>query len=368
MSNSPMDDFLPLLRQVFRTQHGLPGTDVPIHVPSEDRERLFVWARRHRVTGLLQAGFPELAANLQTAAYGQARHTALFTHEAARLFALLAPRLQALALVKGPALAAQAWPAPDLRIFDDLDFQCAREDFPRLAAGLAEAGYAPRIDDPRRMAHRWHYGWGVGFQHPDGYKVEVNHRFFPPHYPWPCGLTTDRADLFVMQPLDDAPMRVPAPALHLLQCCLHAVWHGWERLAWLVDIAGLLARHPDSLAQAQTLTTECPFAARTLAAGWAVADAVFGPGLAGGGRMSPAEPAVAEARAILAGAAPTPAGSRLRKFHEQFMRPAEKAVYRLRRVFTPGDGDFQWYSLPPALRGLYWLLRPVRATITYNYM
>ena len=358
-----MDDFLPVLRQAFRAQCGLPAASGKIDVPPEARERLAAWARRHRVTGLLQAVFPDLAANLQTAAYGQTRHTTLFTQEAARLFALLAPRLPTLALVKGPALAAQAWPAPELRIFDDLDFQCARGDLPQLVAGLVEAGYAPHIDDPRRVALRWHYGWGIGFRHPDGYKVEVNHRFFPPHYPWPRGLDTGRADLFGPQPLEGTLVRTPVPALHLLQGCLHAVWHGWERLAWLVDIAGLLARHPDSLAQAQALAAGCPFAMRTLAAGAAVAENIFGPGLAGGDGGPAADPAVAGSVALLTGAAPVPAGRQLRIFHERFMRPREKLAYRLRRIFTPGDGDFQWLVLPPALRGLYWLLRPMRATI-----
>ena len=358
-----MDDFLPVLRQAFRKMHGLPASPGEIAIPPEARERLAAWARRHRLTGLLQAEFPGLAANLQTMAYGQARHTARFAHEAARLFALLAPRLPALALVKGPALAAQAWPAPELRIFDDLDFLCARGDFPQLVAGLAEAGYAPHRDDPRRVAHGWHYGWGIGFRHPDGFMVEVNHRFFPPHYPWPRGLDARSNAWFAPLELDGAPVRAPVPALHLLHGCLHAVWHGWERLAWLVDIAGLLARHPDSLAQAQALAIGCPFARRTLAVGAAVAEHIFGPGLAGSEGLSAADPAVAEAWAIFAGAAPAPAGGQLRKFHEHFMQPGEKAAYRLRRVFTPGDGDFQWLALPPALRGLYWLLRPIRGLL-----
>ncbi len=356
-----MDDFLPILRQVVRAQLGLPDAGTAGAIPPEARERLAAWARRHRVTGLLQAGFPDPAR--QVAAYGKARHTMQLTHEAARLFGLLAPRLRALALVKGPVLAAQAWPAPDLRSFDDLDFLCARADYPRLVTGLAEAGYAPRLEDARQVAHRWHFGWGIGFRHPDGHKVEVNHRFFPPHYPWPRGLDLRRGDLFPMLELAGVPVRTPGPALHLLLCCLHAVWHGWERLAWIVDIAGLLARHPGILAQAEKLANCCPFAQRALAAGGGVAEALFGPGLAGGDRTPAAEPAVAEAWAILAGAGPVPAGGRLRQFHEQFMRPAEKAAYRLRRVFTPGAGDFQWRALPPALRGLYWLLRPLRATV-----
>ena len=45
------------------------------------------------------------------------------------------------------------------------------------------------------------------------------------------------------------------------------------------------------------------------------------------------------------------------------MTPAEIAVYRMRRTFTPGYGDFRWIALPIPLRGLYWLLRPLRGAL-----
>ena len=354
-----MDDFLPVARRAFRTLHGLPDGDDAVLAP-EARERLFVWARRHRLFGLLQAGLPEVGETLRTAAYGQAQHAARHAHEAERLFARLAPRLRTLALVKGTALAAQAWPEPGLRSFDALDFFGAESDFPAFAAGMKETGYAPAVEDPWRRSHLWRYGWGVAFVHPDGFMVEVKRRFFPPHYPWPCPCNRRWKDSFANQKLEDADIRAPTPALHLLLGCLHAVWHGWVRLAWVVDIAGLLARHPGLYAQAQALAKRCPFADHALAAGCAVAEALFGPGL--GSAAAPSN-VVAEAVALLRGTARAMDGRELRRFHEKFMTRPEILSYRLRRILTPGDGDFQWLSLPPALRGLYWIFRPVRGAL-----
>lgn len=357
VSNPAMDDFLPLARRAFRSLHSRSTPGEPPVLSPETQACLFAWARRHRLLGLLQAGLPDASEALRSAAYGQAQHTARFVHEAERLSALLAPALPALTLLKGPPLAAQAWPEPGLRSFDDLDFLCARSDFPAFAAGMAKAGYAPEIEDPRRRSHLWRFGWGVAFLHPDGFMVEVKSRFFPPQYPWPCGCNRSWKKAFAGQKLDGAEVRAPTPALHLLLGCLHAVWHGWARLAWLADIAGLLARHPGIFPQAQALAARCRFAENALAAGCAVAEAIFGPGLC----PAAAPPAVVdEAIALLNGTARAMDGRDLRRFHETFMTRAEIFSYRLRRILTPGDGDFRWISLPPPLRGLYWVFRPVR--------
>lgn len=359
--NPPMDLFLAWSRQAFRAVHGLPRAGAAAPVPDAAQDGLFAWARRHRMLGLLQAGLPGAGTEMQTAAYGQAQHTARHLAEAERLFAQLAPALPALALVKGPALAVQAWPDPGLRSFDDLDFLCARRGYSRLCAEMRAAGYSPEIEDPRRRAHLWHYGWGIAFRHPAGFMVEVNHRFFPPHYPWPCRLDARREQPFAAQRLEESDVRTPAPELHLLLGCLHAVWHGWARLAWLADIAGLLVRHPGVFPKAQALAGLCPFAGRTLALGCGLAESIFGPDLAQAPLPAVPPEILQEAVALLSGNARGLGGRELRRFHEQFMAPPEKAAYRLRRFCIPGDGDFRWLALPPALRGLYWLLRPVRA-------
>lgn len=358
-----MDVFLTLSRQAFRSLHGLSPDRKAVSLPKATEARWRRWARRHRMLGLLHAGLPEAGAAWASAAYGQAQHSARLTHEAERLVAALSPSLPTLSLVKGPALAMQAWPAPGLRSFDDLDFQCDRSDYSNLMTGMLEAGYVPEIEEARRRAHLWHYGWGITFHHPDGFMVEVNHRMFPPHYPWPRRLTPRPRALFVEEVLETSPVRMPTPAMHLLVCCLHAIWHGWARLAWLVDIAGLLVRHPDAAIQAKNLAASSPFARQALMEGGGIAASLFGADLTGE-RIPPATgPVLKQARSILAGSTRRMSGGELRHFHEQFMTSREKAVYRSHRICTPGDGDFQWVSLPVALRGLYWTLRPVRGLL-----
>jgi len=358
-----MDGFLSLSRRAFRTLHGLPLDAEPAALPEAAQERWRSWARRHRVQGLLHAGLPEIGKLLQTAAYGQAQHTARYTQEAERLAALLAPSIPSLTLQKGPALAVQAWPDLGLRCFDDLDFVCNRRDYSALMRGMEEAGYLPEISDSRRRAHRWRYGWSLAFHHPDKFMVEVNHQFFPPQYPWPRDLSIRKDTPFVEQRLQDDPVRAPAPALHLLLCCMHAIWHGWARLEWLVDIAGLLVRHPGVLTEANRLAGSCLFARRALAAGCGIAEALFGPDLSAESIPTPSIPVLKQAVDLLEGSARLMGGRELRSFHEQFMTSQEKAAYRTRRVLIPGDGDFLWVALPVPLRGLYWFLRPARVLL-----
>lgn len=353
-----MDEFLQVVRLAFRKMHGLSGpVSGPVPVPLY--ASLSARARRHRITGLLQAGLADPPPELRPAAYGQSRHSAGCTLEAERLCSRLTPSIPALTLIKGPVLAAQAWPDPGLRSFDDLDFLCNRSDFHRLVEGMRAAGYEARLSDPRRLAHLWHYGWGITFLNPAGnFMVEANHRFFRPHFPGPRTLDVRHGELFIRQPLDHDDVRAPAPGTHLLYSSLHAVWHGWARLAWLADIAGLLVRHPEALPQARRLAAPQPFARCALEAALGVADRLFGPGLCPAAAPPPA--VIQQAMDLFAGSARSLQGPELRAFHQLFMTPREQQVYRLQRIATPGDGDFQWISLPPSLRALYRPLRLLR--------
>jgi len=358
LSNPAMDLFLRLARQLFRASHGLPAAEAPEPAPERNPEWI-AWARRHRLTGLMATALADPNGVLRREAFGRARHAAVLTREAERIHALLSSRLPSVSLIKGPALAAQAWAQPGLRSYDDLDFVCPCSGYPLLLAGMQQAGYVPEASDPRQMEHLWHFGWGVAFRHPEGFRVEANHRFFPPQYPWPRRLSVTRPENFILQRLDAADLRAPAPALHLLLCCEHAVWHGWNRLAWIADVAGLLVRHPGIVPAAGELADGCPFARQTLAATCALADHLFGPGLS----PTPLPDPGAVPAGVPAADGSWPVGRALPGFHGAFMTRRERAVYHLRRAFIPGDNDFRALSLPSALRGLYWLSRPVRIAL-----
>lgn len=259
-------------------------------------------------------------------------------------------------LLKGPALAVQAWPDPGLRAFDDLDFRCPRAQGEIAAATLWRIGYRPELSDACRRSHYWHFGWGVAFLHPDGFRIELNHRCFPPHYPCPRALADSDADGVTTLDLDGAPVRTLTPDRHLLLCCIHALWHGGERLGWIADIAGLLALHPVALEGA--LAGARGFPRRALLAGVGLAETLFGPGLA-----PAAAPETEAAQQLFIEQLRRNAAvgdSERRALHRALMTPAERAGYFLRRALTPGDGDFRCRVLPRKLRAMYWLYRPLR--------
>ena len=342
-------------RRAFRKLHGLSPAPEDAVLPPEAGGDLLPWARRHRVLGLLYAGGEAGESPAwRSAAYGQAVNSARLAAEAERLYERLAPSVKNLRLVKGPALAAQAWPDLGLRAFDDLDWRCARAAGPALDAALRDAGYRPEISDDPRRGHYWHFGWGVAYLGPGNIRIEANYRSFPPHWPWPVG--DDPADSGVEIRLDHGVVRAPSPAEHLALACGHALWHGGERLAWIADIAGLLARNPEAFARAIAATRG--FARRALRVGAGLADALFGPGLL----RSPPAPDAAERmflEQLRRGGGVSDAERR--RLHRSLLSPFERVLYVARRALTPGDGDFRRRVFAPALRPLYWLYRPLRA-------
>ena len=366
-ADSRMDDFLKLSRSAFRSIHGLA-------VDPDDRRAIGpsgadVWlkaARRHRVAGLWADGLnlPELAPSVaqawKTIAYGQALHTARLTAEAGRIFSALQCAAPDLRLVKGPALAAQAWPQPGLRTFDDLDFRCGKQHLNTLLKELSTLGYRPEVSETNRRNHLWWFGWGITFRHSDGFMVEFNHRMFPPHFPWPERLSRYAPERWEMLELDGVSMPCPAPALHLLLACVHAVWHGWERLDWLVDIAGLLVRHPNLLAEAQNLVPRDSLAQKALGCCCCAADQLFGslPGVPQFGVLD--EELAEQAMVLLTRTAPAVPAAVRRRLHYRLMSPKESIPYTVRRLATPGDPDFKKLSLTETLRPFYWVLRPLR--------
>jgi len=364
-----MDAFFQLCRDSFRRLYGVQDECEPV---SETLlpDLVLQTARHHRVLGLLYAGRPAggtldqgRSDRWQRIVFGQAYHSERCAHEAVRLLAQFPARTGGVTLIKGPALAVQAWPESGLRHYDDLDFRCDRKDFPRVLEGLLAAGYEPEIEEFRRRENLWHFGWGLTFHHPEGFMVELNHRFFPPHFPWPAHLRLGDPSLFQEVQLTERTVRAPSPALHLLLSCLHSVWHGWERLGWMVDIGGLLVRHPAALEEADALAGKDRFARRALHTGCQVADTLWGPDLVPFPLSKACEPAVALALNLLTLRSPGLSAGKRMICHRQLLGSGERFHYMSRRLLIPGDGDFQRIHLPGRLRALYWLLRPLRALV-----
>ena len=349
-----MIDLLEATRIAFRQQAQLPDAEVAEPLADTICAHLLPLVRQHRLLGLWSAA---LVPAWRTAMHGQLVHMARCADEALRVMDVLTALDQEAFLLKGPVLAVQAWEQPALRQYDDLDVRCRRLPYPALAQAMATCGYAPEHADARRMAALWHFGWGIGFVKAPGLIVECNWRWFPPHYPRleRC-LPAEAAATLVT--LDGMPVRGARPVAHLLHSSMHLVWHNWSRLAWLVDIAGLLVREPAVLGAARAFAGKQGFVRQALELCCALADAVLGP-LPGHFQDVSVMRMTGIRQALLGG---TQADGRVaeRTEHVRNMLWHEQWAYRLRHAATPGDPDFVRWTLPPGANGVYWGLRPLR--------
>lgn len=358
-----MNDFFQQTRCVFRNLYGLDDNPEPNeHLPPE----WFELAQRNRIAGLWveHAGSSRCGDAWSRYAYGKIRYSSRLADEACRIVTALNRTVPSIRIVKGPVLAAQAWPNPSLRTFDDLDFRCDKGSLNSLVEGLGRLGYTPREEDSIRRKNLWHFGWGISFISPDGIIAEFNHRMFPPHYLWPENLTQDISGSWVLQELEGGALLCPSPALHLLLCSVHAVWHGWERLGWLVDVAGLLVRYPDVFPEAERLVCGCRFARQALYSTLAVVHHIFGP--LPGLMYEPEGFLDLVEKAVNVLENPCADVQQYRcDLHWRLMTTPEKLSYTVCRFLIPGDPDFMRWSFSGNQRLLYWPLRPVRKVLGF---
>ncbi len=322
-------------------------------------------AERHRVLGLLMAG---LGLSKQTddldgwrrKAFSRTHYTACLSSETASISRALKPVIPGLKLIKGTALSVQAWPQTGLRDYDDIDFRCPKEAFDPLVSQLDKMGYR-LVYSLRHAQHLWHYGWGICFANSRGIRVECNHRFFPPQYPWPQSLSDDKQQWQSMC-IDTADICTPTPVLHLIYCCAHAAWHGWGRLSWLADIGALLHRYPEACDTAVEIVKLNRFTDRALKTGCALARHYFGAPCSEALLSSINDALLAQIESQWV-STKGPSFSVQRRYHLSLMSPGEQLGYYTKRLITPGDPDFTWLNLPRSVRHLYWVLRPVRMVL-----
>lgn len=209
-------------------------------------------AERHRVLPLVQQALrdakswrlPEAARTRLDAAARQDAVIGLRLEHALRT--LLATLCQAgipTLVIKGPALAHQVYPRPELRPYGDLDLVCHPADYPRLYRALLAAGY--QSPDP------------AGDLRPNADALES---YFPRPFTSPVADAAIEIHFDILQLglferqhsefwrdaewLDAAGlrMRVLAPAHQVLQVAAHVHRHGYARLLWLVDLDRVVRR------------------------------------------------------------------------------------------------------------------------------
>ena len=330
-------------------------------------EDLLALAERHRVVPLLAAGASAAtAAPLRRRMLALAQLTVRLERELAEIAACLSAARVEFLVLKGPAMARQAYPVPEWRAYDDLDLWVASRDLDAALAALAAAGYRrmPPLD-ARTAACARRAGIEAALAHPERRRlVEMSHGDR-------ALATTARAAKEVRSgavelEVAGARVRAPAPRHALLLACAHGAHHCWDRLGWVADVAGLWMR----------LSAADREDARTMASRWRM-ETILGLGLRlaadhfgvrlDGPAVALAEAARVRSLAARVGLEQIGADSARAAMPERlrFERDALDSVFQRAQImagwiFHPTMGDIDAVPLPRALYPLYAVVRPLR--------
>ncbi len=216
---------------------------------SVDWARLFVLAEEHGVVGHLAAGVRGFEENLVPPEIRQAlvdrqRAQIFFSLRlTAELFCILdrftSAGIGAL-VVKGPALAVQAYGDPAMRSYGDLDLLVRQRDIRRATELMSAAGFTPAV--PLSAIDAGKIPGQYLFSKPDSRLIVELHndctlRYFPRRLP---------LEKFFARQIRVRLDAHEAPALavedELVLICIHGAKHLWERLMWIADVAALVSR------------------------------------------------------------------------------------------------------------------------------
>ena len=143
-------------------------------------------------------------------------------------------------VVKGPALAVQAYGDAAMRKYGDLDFLVRDKDIAAATQLMMDAGYAAEIPLSTIAAGKIP-GQYMFRQAATKLLVELHSNRTMRYYPRPLPLEK----LFARQTRVNIEGRtIPAPCAedHLIIICVHGAKHLWEQLLWIADVAALISR------------------------------------------------------------------------------------------------------------------------------
>lgn len=155
---------------------------------------------------------------------------------------LAAAGVRSLAL-KGPALSWLAYGSVAYREFSDLDLLVSKVDLERASCVLRERGYAywNKLGMPQHVERRLSndHSFVRGDVHLELHWQLTPHRI---------GFAPDFEELWRRRTFARLAESEPVPTLsfedHLLLLCVHGAKHGWPRLGWVADVAGLIVQAP----------------------------------------------------------------------------------------------------------------------------
>lgn len=222
--------------------------------PQVDWHRLLMLAEAHGVLGQLTACLnngsgsalaapPEIKESLLERRRAQNFVTLRLTAELFRLLELFGKQGISALVIKGPSLAAQAYPDPSVRNYGDLDLLVQQHEIRRATELMIASGYEAAVSlnaiDAGKIPGQYL------FSKPDSQLVvELHNDLTLRYFPRPLPIE----EFFRRQVRVRIDSReVPAPCVEdeLVLICVHGAKHFWERLNWIADVAGLLAQQTD---------------------------------------------------------------------------------------------------------------------------
>jgi hypothetical protein len=340
--------------------------------PILDWERVLAAAAHHSVTPLLAqwvAARPELAppevrSRLRGTFDRNALRNVRLAQHLTELLDLLGERGLEAMPIKGPALAITAYGDLALREFSDLDILIRPGDFDAARAALLEAGLEPlhQVSRAGELTLRDTDHHLVLADRSAGVVVEL-HWSLENRAP---GRTLDESwswkHVRTVLLLGRELPTLSWSAL-LVYLCTHGSKHGWERLGWIRDVAGVLQVAPrHELAEALELAAVAG-TVRRVELGVTLAHELLGaplpegmlPATGGGsGRL------VKEVRARLFDAEELGELQHMSFQYRSRDNGADRAGYLWQLVAAPHLADVDALHLPPSLGRLYHVTRPVR--------
>jgi len=333
-----------------------------------DPARLARLARGHRVVPLLARaaeelgeGFPaggELRDEARQIGY---RNVFLAGELVAVLRRLAAGGVSALTF-KGPALAVAAYGALALRQFADLDLLVRPADFAHAREILLAGGFVVRQDAWLAVRHLSHEVTFYG--HEGRVEIDLHRRALPREL-----AAIAPQDLWAApELLELVGETVPtlAPETAALVLAEHAHKHGWLRLAWVADLAHLVAARPDLDWDRLARLARETGSQRVLAVGLELAARLLAAPVPRNVARDAAAVILANeiAERLFAPRDDELAG-KLEVAGWQW-RGRERWRDRVRYALTPNEDDWIVLPLPAPLFAVYYLIRPLRVAASYG--
>lgn len=341
-----------------------------------DWEFFFLLARRHSVVPLVYVQLERSASNLvpppiltkfkQHYLENSARNTVL-TNELCRLITKFADAGIDAIPYKGPVLAQFAYGNIALRRFVDLDVIVRKSDVLQAREILLDEGYAPTkslsLSQQELLLRTQH---NLQFSR-DNHRLIVELHWDVAPRLFASSVNTDLLwqELITID-LNGTTVKIfPADDL-LFSLCVHGSRHLWERLAWICDIAELIARHTIDwstlLERARAADNERmfllgPYLAERLL------DAPLPDEIKQRCASDPRLASLAEnvIDHLFNGTTHVPATSReIFKYNLGVRKTLSARARYLLYMLRPTDGDLASHSLPASLNFAYYFTRPFR--------